>query len=411
LLPKPPPDQCDLAVVGAGILGLATARELTNRHSGLRVAVIEKEADVAQHQTGHSSGVIHAGVYYAPGTLKARLCTAGARDLYEYCERHAVPHERCGKVIVATAEAELPALAELERRGHANGVPGLRRLDPGELEAVEPHARGLAALHSPNTGIADFPALTRAMADEVRAAGGTIATATPVATLRDAEREVVVQHSAGVTVARAAVVCAGAWADRLARAAGAPAEPRIVPFRGAYLRLRPERRTLVRSLIYPVPDPELPFLGVHLTRHIDGDVLIGPTALLSPARDAYELRTVRARDVRDTLAWPGTWRMGRRFWRTGLDELGYALSPRRFVRAAQRFVPELEPADVEPGPAGVRAQAIARDGRLIDDFVFSRTRRTLYVRNAPSPAATAALAIARDIADQAEPLLAYGAAA
>jgi 2-hydroxyglutarate dehydrogenase len=249
------------------------------------------------------------------------------------------------------------------------------------------------------------------MADEVRTAGGTVTAGTAVAELRDGDREVVVQHAGGTTVARAAVVCAGAWADRLARAGGAPADPRIVPFRGAYLRLRPERRALVRSLIYPVPDPELPFLGVHLTRHIDGDVLIGPTALLSPARDAYALGTVRARDLRETLGWPGTWRMGRRFWRTGLDELGYALSRRRLVRAAARFVPELKPADVAPGPAGVRAQAIGRDGRLIDDFVFSRTRRTLYVRNAPSPAATAALAIAREIAAQAEPLLTYGAAA
>jgi (S)-2-hydroxyglutarate dehydrogenase len=308
-------------------------------------------------------------------------------------------------VIVATSEAELPGLAELERRGHANGVPGLRRLDGAQLREIEPHARGVAALHSPNTGIADFPAVARAFAEDVREAGGTVTTGNAVSAVSDRPNEVVIEHAAGATAARAALVCAGAWADRLAVKGGAPADPRIVPFRGAYLRLRPERRDLVRGLIYPVPDPELPFLGVHLTRHVDGDVLIGPTALLSPARDAYRLRTARGRDIRESLAWPGTWRMARRFWRTGLSEIGYAASRRRLVRAAARFVPDLEPRDAVPGPAGVRAQALGRDGRLIDDFVFSRTGRTLHVRNAPSPAATSALAIAREIADQVAPLL------
>ena len=393
-----------MAIVGAGILGLATARELVTRHPRLRVAVLDKESEVGYHQTGHSSGVVHAGIYYAPGSLKARLCTTGARELYEYCERHAIAHERCGKVIVATTPVELPALAELERRGHANGVPGLRRLDARELEEVEPHARGVAALHSPNTGIADFPAVARAFAQDVRAADGTVTTGTAVTDIAGGEREVVLSHSAGTISARSALVCAGAWADRLAVAAGAPADPRIVPFRGAYLRLRPERRELVHGLIYPVPDPELPFLGVHLTRHVGGEVLVGPTALLAPARDAYSLRTVRPRDVREALAWPGTWRMARRFWRTGLAELGYAASRRKLVRAAARFVPELRPSDVIDGPAGVRAQALARDGRLIDDFVFSKTGRILHVRNAPSPAATSALAIARAVADEVEPL-------
>ena len=399
------PNQCDVAIVGAGILGLAAARELVGRDPGLRVAVLEKEPEVGCHQTAHSSGVVHAGIYYAPGSLKAKLCTEGARELYEYCERRGIAHERCGKVIVATTAAELPALDELERRGHANGVPGLRRLDADELQEIEPHARGVGALHSPSTGIADFPAVARAFAEDVRAAGGTVTTGTAVTQVLDGPGEAVVHHAAGTTSARATIVCAGAWADRLAVAAGAPADPRIVPFRGAYLRLRPERRDLVRGLIYPVPDPELPFLGVHLTRHVDGEVLIGPTALLAPARDAYRLRTVRARDLREALAWPGTWRMARRFWRTGLAELGYAVSRRSLVRAAARFVPELQPSDVVDGPAGVRAQALGRDGRLVDDFVFSRTGRTLHVRNAPSPAATSALAIARAIADHASPLV------
>src|SRR3954447_2599739 len=396
------PETCDFAVVGAGILGLAAARELIRRHPRLTVAVIEREPDVAQHQTGHNSGVVHAGIYYAPGSLKARLCVAGARELYDLCEARGIAHERCGKVIVATTEAELPALDELERRGRANGVPGLRRLDASELHEIEPHTRGVAALHSPATGIADFAAVARALADDVRAGGGTVTTGCAVTAIDDRNGRVTLTHSQGQTSASGTVVCAGAWADRLAAAAGAPADPRIVPFRGAYLRLRPERRDLVRGLIYPVPDPELPFLGVHLTRHVDGDVLVGPTALLAPARDAYRLRDARARDLLDSLRWPGTWRMARRFWRTGIDELAYAASRRRLVRAAGRFVPELQPADVVEGPAGIRAQALSRDGTLLDDFAFSLTGRALHVRTAPSPAATSALAIARVIADRAE---------
>jgi L-2-hydroxyglutarate oxidase len=391
------PDRCDVAVVGAGIVGLATARELLRRNPRRTVAVLEKEHAVAQHQTGHSSGVVHAGIYYAPGSLKARLCTTGARELYAYCERNGIAHERCGKVIVATRAEELPALAELERRGRQNGVPGLERIDRERLNELEPHATGIAALHSPNTGIADFPAVARALAVEVRAAGGTVTTGCEVERIEDGA----VTHSAGRTHARTVITCAGAWADRLATSAGAPQDPRIVPFRGAYLKLKPHRKHLVKGLIYPVPDPELPFLGVHLTRHTSGDVLIGPTALLAPARDAYTLKTANLRDLKEALGWPGTWRMARRFWRTGITELGYAASTARLTRAAQRFVPELTAQDVLPGPAGVRAQALARDGRLLDDFAFSRTGRTLHVRNAPSPAATSAFAIARLVCDRA----------
>jgi 2-hydroxyglutarate dehydrogenase len=395
-------ERCDIAVVGGGILGLAVARELIARRPGSSVCVLEREQELGTHQTGHNSGVIHAGVYYVPGSLKAQLCVAGAREMYEYCERKGIASERCGKVIVATDRSELERLDELERRGKANGVPGLRRIGADEIAELEPHARGIDGLHSPGTGIADFAAVARSYAEDVAAAGGSIATACEVQAVNVNGRALRIGHRHGVTEARNAIFCAGAWADRLAVAAGADPDPRIVPFRGAYLRLRPDRRHLVRSLIYPVPDPNLPFLGVHLTKHIDGEVLVGPTALMAPSRDAYKLSRVRRRDVIDTLAWPGTWRMLAQWWRTGVTELHYAAMRSAFVRAAARYVPELRTEDVEPSFAGVRAQALARNGKLVDDFVFSHTDRALHVRNAPSPAATSSLAIARHVADEAE---------
>ncbi len=399
---SPASERADIAVVGGGILGLAVARELGRRNPAASVCVLEREREIATHQTGHNSGVIHAGVYYVPGSLKARLCVEGAREMYDYCERRGIASERCGKVIVATDPSELERLDELERRGHANGVPGLRRIDAAGIAEIEPHARGIAGLHSPGTGIADFSAVARAYAEDVAAAGGTIATGCEVLEVSRSGRALRLTHSHGVTEARNVVFCAGAWADRLAVAAGADPDPRIVPFRGAYLRLLPERRHLVRSLIYPVPDPSLPFLGVHLTKHIDGDVLVGPTALMAGARDAYRLGLVRRRDLTETLAWPGTWRMLAHWWRTGITELRHAALRSAFVRAAARYVPELEIGDVEPSFAGVRAQALGRDGKLVDDFVFSHTDRALHVRNAPSPAATSSLAIARYVADEAE---------
>jgi (S)-2-hydroxyglutarate dehydrogenase len=395
-------DRCDVVVVGAGILGLAVARELGRRHPGLSITVLEREVGVGQHQTAHSSGVIHAGIYYQPGSLKARLCVEGARELYDFCERHGVRHERCGKVIVARKEAELPPLDELERRGRANGVPGLRRLNGAELRELEPHCRGLAALHSPATGIVDFAEVARALAREASEQGALLRTGRCVEAVRATTSAISLECTRGEVRARVAVFCAGLWSDRMAVAAGASPDPRIVPFRGAYLRLRPERRGLVRSLVYPVPDPRLPFLGVHLSRHVDGEVSLGPTALIAPARDAYRLGRVRPRDVAATLAWPGTWRLVRRFWRTGLTELHHALSRRTLAREAATYVPELRPDDFLPYFAGIRAQALGRDGRVLDDFVFSETERALHVRNAPSPAATSALAIARRIADRVE---------
>jgi 2-hydroxyglutarate dehydrogenase len=390
---------------------LAVARELARRHPRLRVAVLEREPRLGAHQTTHNSGVIHAGIYYAPGSLKARLCVQGAREMYDYCQERGIAHETCGKVILATDRSELERLSELERRGVANGVPDIRRIDADEIRAIEPHAVGIAAIHSPATGIADFGAVARAYASDVLDAGGSVTTGCGVERVQAHARGLSLHHARGVVEAGNAVFCAGAWADRLAVAAGADPDPRIVPFRGAYLRLVPERRDLVRSLIYPVPDPTLPFLGVHLTRSIDGEVLVGPTALMVGARDAYRLGRVRGGDLVDSLSWPGSWRMIRRWWRTGLSEMHHAARRSAFVRAAARYVPELEVRDVEPSFAGVRAQALGRNGRLVDDFVFSSTERALHVRNAPSPAATASLTIARHVAGEAERAFGLSAAA
>ena len=393
----------DVAVVGAGIVGLAVARELLRRRPGSSVVVLDKQDRVGFHQTGHNSGVVHAGIYYAPGSLKASLCVEGAARLYDFCAEHGVAHERCGKLIVARSRAELPKLDELERRGRANRVPGLRRLDADGLREVEPHCVGVAALHSPNTGIADFPGVARALARELEAGGGEVLLGHEVTGAAREGDHVVLTHEHGRLRARGAIFCAGPWADRMAIKLGAPADPRIVPFRGAYLKLEPPARRLVRGLIYPVPDPELPFLGVHLTKHVSGEVWLGPSALLVGARDAYRLRRVRARDVADTLRWPGTWRLMRRWWRTGFNEIRLATSRRAFVEQCRAYVPELRVADVSrESVAGVRAQAVGRDGRLVDDFLIAEAGGAVHVRNAPSPAATSALALADRIADRAE---------
>jgi L-2-hydroxyglutarate oxidase len=396
------PARCDLAVVGGGIVGLAVARELTRRYPHCSICVLEREDELASHQTGHNSGVIHAGIYYAPGSLKAKLCVEGAAELYRHCAEHGIAVQRCGKLIVALDRSELPGLEELHRRATANGVGGMRMLQAREIAEIEPHAGGVAALHSPATGIVDFAAVARSYAREIEDAGGNLVLDCNVHRAIDGQRSVLIEHAGGSTEARCAIFCAGAWSDRLAVASGAEADPRIVPFRGAYLRLAPQRRDLVRGLIYPVPDPRLPFLGVHLTRTIDGEVLVGPTALLAGARDAYRLSRVRPADLLQTATWPGSWRMIAKWWRTAAGELHQALDRRVIVRLAARYLPGLAPEDVEPAFAGVRAQALGRDGSLVDDFVFSRTRRTLHVRNAPSPGATSSLAIARHVVDAAQ---------
>jgi (S)-2-hydroxyglutarate dehydrogenase len=397
-----PPESCDLAVVGGGILGLACARELQARHPRASVCLLERESELGVHQTAHNSGVIHSGLYYLPGSLKARLCVEGAREMYRYCEERGIPAERSGKVILAAKLSEIPRLEELERRGRANGVVRLRRLDAAGIEELEPHARGIAGLHSPDTGVVDFAAVAKAFARDLEGAGAAVACGCGVSGVSVVGRGLRLAHARGSTEARNALFCAGAWADRMAVSAGADLDPRIVPFRGAYLRLRSERRHLVRSLIYPVPDPALPFLGVHLTRRVDGEVLIGPTALPVGARDAYRLGTVRRQDLLDTLRWPGTWRMLAGWWRVGLEEVRHAALPSTLVAAAARYVPELCPEDLESAFAGVRAQALGRDGRLLEDFAFSRTERALHVRNAASPAATSCLAIARHVVEEAE---------
>jgi (S)-2-hydroxyglutarate dehydrogenase len=395
----------DVAVVGGGILGLATARALALR--GRLVLVLEREVRLGAHQTSHNSGVIHQGIYYAPGSLKARLCREGADALYAYCAAQGIAAEPCGKVVVAVRPEDLPRLDALERRATANGVPGLRRVGPAELREIEPEAAGLAALHSPQTGIVDFSAVAAAYARDVEANGGEIRTGVDVRAVVDrpdgvelhtngAGSDLAIQH-----VPRA-VACGGAWSDLLAAASGACADVRIVPFRGAYLKLRADRTHLVRGQIYPVPDPSLPFLGVHLSPTIHGDVLLGPTALLAGARDAYRLARVRRSDLGATLRWPGTRRLVWRWWRTGVREIANAASRRLVVRDLARYVPAIGLDDVEPGPAGIRAQAVGRDGALLDDFAFAETAHALHVINAPSPAATASLAIAELVADRLE---------
>ena len=401
------PTSYDRVVIGAGILGLAVARELLARHPDSRIAVLDKADRVAAHQTSHNSGVIHAGVYYAPGSLKARMCVRGAALMYEYCERRGIDVNRIGKLIIATDAGELPGLDELERRSRANGVPGIRRIGGPEIREIEPHAIGVAALHSPNTGIVDFRTVCDRLAADVVQAGAELRLGWPVRDVLANARQIRLIGPDGDAIeAAGAVFCAGLWADRLAVRAGASPDPRIVPFRGGYLRLRADRRGVVNGLIYPVPDPALPFLGVHLTPQIGGEVVLGPSALLVGARDAYGLTTVRRGDLADTLAWPGTWRMMRRWWKTGLQEVHLAASRRAFAAHAARYVPGLTAADMTPGFAGVRAQAVARDGKLVDDFVISRTDRALHVRNAPSPAATSSLALAELIADNADEHLA-----
>lgn len=389
----------DLVVIGGGIIGLAAAWEMSRRRPGHRICVLEKEAGLAGHQSGHNSGVIHAGVYYEAGSLKARLCRDGRLRLERFCREHEVGIKRLGKLIVATEPEELPRLDALEARARANRVPGLERLDTAGLVGIEPHATGLAALHSPQTGAVDFAEVARALAADLAGDGHTIATGHEVTGIVPEGDRTVISHPRGTVVATRVLCCAGAWSDRLAVAAGASPDPRIIPFRGSYLEVRPEKRDLVKGMIYPVPDPALPFLGVHLTRHIDGSLSIGPTALpvVSPQTDRP--MSGRIRDLIHLATWPGTPKMAWQNRSVARQEIGHALFRSRMITAARRFVPALDPNDIGPGSAGIRAQAVSRDGSLADDFVFAHTGRVLHVRNAPSPGATSSLAIADHLAN------------
>ncbi len=393
-------ERYDIAIVGGGIVGLATAHRLLERRPGTRLVILEKEPALAEHQTGRNSGVIHAGLYYAPGSLKARLCREGKDALERFCDDHGIPFERCGKLVVAVDETELPRLAELKARGEANGLRGLEEVGPERIAEIEPHAAGVRALHLAETGIVDFRRVALAYAEEVRARGGEILLGRRVTAVRTGT-ELVIETSAGAIVAGNLITCAGLQSDRVARMTGAPELMRVVPFRGDYCALKPSAREFVRGLIYPVPDPSFPFLGVHFTRRIDGEVWAGPNAVLAFARERYGRFDLSPRDLASTLAFTGFRRLARRYWRTGLAEMRRDWSKRAFVQACRRLLPQLEPDDVEWGPSGIRAQTVLESGELADDFSVQASERILHVRNAPSPAATASLAIGRVLAERA----------
>ena len=388
----------DFCVVGGGIVGLATAREILRRRPGASLILLEKEASLAAHQTGHNSGVIHAGVYYAPGSLKARLCRAGNQQTKQYCAEHGIPVENCGKLIVATTPTEVRRLADLRRRCDANEI-GTHEIAGADLAGIEPRIAGLAALLVPGTGIVDYRRVAEAMAEDVRSAGGEVRMRSRVQGLAEGSTEVeLMLREAEPVRARQLVVCAGLQADRLARAAGIDVPLRIIPFRGEYFQLPAAKSQIVRHLIYPVPDPDLPFLGVHLTRLIDGRVTVGPNAVLGFAREGYSHFSFNLRDAAETLGYAGFWRVIRKHWRSALGELHGSLIRRRYLRECRRYCPELSLDDLQPYPAGIRAQAVLADGTMVHDFMFSDTQRMVHVLNAPSPAATAAMPIARVIA-------------
>jgi (S)-2-hydroxyglutarate dehydrogenase len=389
-----------VGIIGGGIVGVALAHRLVHLRPDLAVTVLEKEPRLGQHQTGRNSGVVHAGLYYVPGSLKARLCRRGVRLLRDFCADHGLAYQECGKVVVALDHADLARLRAIHERAVANQVPGVRLVGPEELRELEPHVRGIAALHSPHTAIVDFRAVTERLAADAARMGATFRTGCRVTRIHDDAGEVTAAGDGDMERWRFddLVICGGLHSDRLAALAGDGADPRVVPFRGEYHELRPDRRQLVRALVYPVPDPRFPFLGVHLTRRVDGAVLVGPNAVLALAREGYRWTDLRPGDLRDTLAWPGFLRMAARHWRTGARELAGSLSTRAFVRDARRLVPELRPADLRRAGSGVRAQAVARDGTLVDDFRVSRRGRVVAIRNAPSPAATSSMAIAEHLA-------------
>jgi L-2-hydroxyglutarate oxidase len=396
-----PDSRYGVMIVGGGIVGLSVALEITQRFPRLRTLLLEKEDRVARHQSSHNSGVIHSGIYYKPGSLKAKLCVAGAAAMVEFCRAHGIPHSICGKVIVATRPEELQSLEELRRRGEANGVAGVRLIGSAELRELEPSASGLNALVVPSTGVTDYAAVCDKYAELIVERGGSILTSAEVLSLKRGASEIVAETKRGAFSTTYFINCAGLFSDRISRMAGDEPEVTIAPFRGEYYNLTPERSSLVRALIYPVPDPRFPFLGVHFTRRISCRVDAGPNAVLAFRREGYRRTDFKLKDLASSLAFPGFWRMGARYWRSGFDEVHRSFSKAAFVRALQRMVPAVRDEDLVPGGSGVRAQALKRDGTLVDDFQFVQSGNVLHVLNVPSPAATASLMIGRSIVEMA----------
>ena len=387
----------DAIIVGGGIIGTSVAMTLSEQFPSWSILLLEKEPQLAAHQSGRNSGVIHSGIYYPPGSLKAKTCVAGAAEMLRFCQAHQIPVEVCGKVIVATSEADLPALEELRRRSEAHGVPGVRLLTRQELREIEPHSEGVQALRVPGTGITDYAAVTRKYAEIASARGVEVRTGARVLAICERQNEVVVETGVGAFTAKVLVNCGGLHSDELGRAAGANTGVRIIPFRGEYYRLAEQRRALVRGLIYPVPDPRFPFLGVHFTKRINGEVEAGPNAVLALKREGYGKLEVGLRDALGAFSYGGFWRMAAQHWKQGAGEMWRSFSKRAFVRALQKLMPELQASDLVPGGCGIRAQAVDAQGKLVDDFAFCSTQRALHVCNVPSPAATASLPLGRMI--------------
>ena len=387
----------DVVIIGGGIVGLATGRELLQRFPDYKLLIVEKEQTVSAHQTGHNSGVIHSGLYYKPGSLKAKLCVAGAARMVSFCKENGVPYELCGKVVVATDESEIPALEELYRRGIANGVPNLRMLNGDQIREIEPHASGIRGIHVPGTGITDFTAVTQKYAEHVQAAGGEIRTGAAVTGIVRSNDVNIVQTRAGDFAGKLVINCAGLHSDVLARKAGATLAIQNVPFRGEYYDLKPDKRHLVKGLIYPVPDPRFPFLGVHFTKRIYGKADAGPNAVLALAREGYKKTSFNFNEAVEIMRWPGFRKMARKYWRAGMGEFYRSFSKPAFVRALQKLIPEVTGNDLEVGGTGVRTQALELDGKLMDDFAFVFQEGQVHIVNVPSPAATASLEVAREI--------------
>ena len=401
----------DIAIVGGGIVGLATGRELLLRHPSLKLAVLEKEDTVSKHQTGHNSGVIHSGIYYTPGSLKARLCTEGRRALWKYCDAKGIEYRQVGKLIVATEESELPRLQALWERGHENGIENLEMLDAKGIREREPHCAGIRAIFSPVTGIVDYGVVARSYAADIQEMGGEILTGRKVTGIDRKGTTTVVSTPKGEVEARFVITCGGLQSDRLAKMTGGGGDPKIVPFRGDYLILKPEKRDLIKGNIYPVPDPSFPFLGVHFTPRMNGDVWLGPNAVLAFAREGYSFTTINMGDLLESLTYSGFIKLAGKYMSIGMGEMYRDIVRSAYVKALQRYIPDLKVEDTLPGPSGVRAQAMNADGSMVDDFVFEGSDGVVHVRNAPSPAATSSLAIGAYIADDAGARFGLGAGA